>query len=164
MEICWQSALILWPLSSQLIHTFFVMNHWSKWSQYKAHGISFFLKGVWAKAWTSIQWYPTLLVNCFGSIFCYHDWVCHTANSLVKAPVFLQKFLEVFFRAVTDIYIKNAGDFKYTMPPDFVIPCSLKTFYRCSLTTLVQEKPYHEKPLIRDCCNHKGSCTLFRPI
>ena len=28
---------------------------------------------------------------------------------------------------------------------------------------MAQDKPYHEKPLIRDCCNHKGSCTLFRP-
>ena len=32
----------LWPLalSSQLVHAFFVMNHWSRWSQYKAYGIS----------------------------------------------------------------------------------------------------------------------------
>ena len=26
-----------------------------------------------------------------------------------------------------------------------------------------KDKPYHEKPLIRDCFNLKGSCTLFRP-
>ena len=26
-----------------------------------------------------------------------------------------------------------------------------------------QDNPYHKKPLIWDCCNHKGSCTLFRP-
>ena len=44
--------------------------------------------------------------------------------------------------------------------PDFVIPRGLSTLYRCSLTTLAQDKPYHEIPLIRDCCNHKGSCTL----
>ena len=25
-----------------------------------------------------------------------------------------------------------------------------------------QDKPYHEKPLIRDCCNHKGSCIPYR--
>ena len=47
----------------------------------------------------------------------------------------------------------NTGDFKCTMPPDFVIPCNLSTLYRCSLTTLAQDKPYPEKPLIRDCCN-----------
>ena len=39
----------------------------------------------------------------------------------------------------------------------------LSTLYRCSLTTMAQDKPYHEKSLIRDCFNHKGSCTLFRP-
>ena len=49
------------------------------------------------------------------------------------------------------------------MPPDFVIPHSLCPLYRCSLTTLSQGNPYHGKLLIRDCCNHKGSCTLFRP-
>ena len=47
--------------------------------------------------------------------------------------------------------------------PCFVIPRGLSTLYRCSLTTVAQDKPYHEKPLIRDCFNHKGSCTLFRP-
>ena len=46
----------LWPLSSQLVHAFFVTNHWSKWTQYKAYGISKLGTGVWAKAWTSIQW------------------------------------------------------------------------------------------------------------
>ena len=49
------------------------------------------------------------------------------------------------------------------MPPCFVIPLGLSTLYRCSLTTVAQDKPYHEKPLIRDCFNQKGSCTLFRP-
>ena len=29
---------------------------------------------------------------------------------------------------------KNAGDFKCTMPPYFVIPHGLSTLYRCSLT------------------------------
>ena len=58
---------------------------------------------------------------------------------------------------------KGAGDFKCTMPPDFVIPHGLSTLYRCSLTTLAQYKPYREKPFIRDCCNQKGSCTIFRP-
>ena len=47
--------------------------------------------------------------------------------------------------------------------PRLVIPRGLSTLTRCSLTTMAQDKPYHEKPLIRDCCNHKGSCTLFRP-
>ena len=56
---------------------------------------------------------------------------------------------------------ENAGDFKCTTP-DFVIPHGLNTLYRYSLTTMAQDKPYHEKPLLRDCCNHKGSCTLFR--
>ena len=36
------------------------------------------------------------------------------------------------------------------------------TLQICLLTTTAQDKPYHEKPLIRVCCNHKGSCTLFR--
>ena len=49
------------------------------------------------------------------------------------------------------------------MPSDFVIPRGFSTLYRCSLTTLAQDKPYHEIPLIRDCCNHNGSCTLFKP-
>ena len=56
---------------------------------------------------------------------------------------------------------KTAGDFKCIMPPCFVIPRGLSTLYRCSLTTVAQDKPYHEKPLIRDC--FKGRCTLFRP-
>ena len=49
--------------------------------------------------------------------------------------------------------------------PRLVIPRGLSTLYICSLTTMAQDKPYHEKPLIRDCCNHKGGggCTLFRP-
>ena len=47
--------------------------------------------------------------------------------------------------------------------PCSVIPRGLSTLYRCSLTTVAQDKPNHEKPLIRDCFNHKGSCTLFRP-
>ena len=40
---------------------------------------------------------------------------------------------------------------------------SLSTLHTCSLTTLAHDKPYHKKPLIRDCCNHKRSCTVFRP-
>ena len=56
-----------------------------------------------------------------------------------------------------------AADFKCTMPPDFRIPCGLSSLYKYSLTSVAQDKPYHKKPLIRDCCNHKGSCTLFRP-
>ena len=28
---------------------------------------------------------------------------------------------------------------------------------------MAQDKPHHKKPLIRDCCNHKGSFTLFKP-
>ena len=51
----------------------------------------------------------------------------------------------------------------FTFPPCFVIPRGLSTLYRCSLTTVAQDKPNHEKSLIRDCFNHKGSCTLFRP-
>ena len=47
--------------------------------------------------------------------------------------------------------------------PCFVIPGGLSTLYRYSLTTVAQDKPHHEKPLIRDCFNHKGSCTLFKP-
>ena len=40
------------------------------------------------------------------------------------------------------------------------IPRSLSTLYRCSLTTMAQNKTFFEIPLLRDCCNHKGSCTL----
>ena len=47
--------------------------------------------------------------------------------------------------------------------PDFVIPCGLSTLYRCLLTTMAKDKPHHKKPLIRDCCNRKGICNLFRP-
>ena len=35
----------------------------------------------------------------------------------------------------------------------------LSTLYKCLLTTMVQDIPFHEIPLIRDCCNHKESCT-----
>ena len=45
----------------------------------------------------------------------------------------------------------------------FYIYSFLDTLYKCSLTTVAQDRPYHEKPLISNCCNHKGSCTLFRP-
>ena len=54
----------LWPLSSQLVHAFPIMNHWSKWSQYKAYGISLFRACVEAKAWISIQW--LLMCTCWG--------------------------------------------------------------------------------------------------
>ena len=47
------------------------------------------------------------------------------------------------------------------MPPDYVIPQGLSTLCKCSLTTLAQDKPYQEIPLIRDCCNHTGSCAIF---
>ena len=49
---------------------------------------------------------------------------------------------------------------------DFVIPWGLSTLYRCSLTTVAQEKPYPEKPSSRDCCNHKWcrTWTLYRPL
>ena len=53
----------------------------------------------------------------------------------------------------------NKNDFKYTTSPR---GCS--TLYKCSLTTMAQDKQYHEKTLIRDRCNHKGSCTLFKTI
>ena len=43
---------------------------------------------------------------------------------------------------------------------DFVIPCG---FYRWSLTTMAQDIPFHEIPLISDCCNHRGSCFLVNP-
>ena len=61
---------------------------------------------------------------------------------------------------------KNASDFMCTTPPDFVIPRGLSTLYRYSLTTRgtrQTDKPYHEEPLNRDCYNHMGSCTLYRP-
>ena len=45
--------------------------------------------------------------------------------------------------------------FKRTMPPDF--------FSTQPQHTLQKDKPYQEIPLIRDCCNHKGSFTLFIP-
>ena len=44
--------------------------------------------------------------------------------------------------------------------PEFVIPRSLSTLYRCSLTKMAQGIPFHEIPLIRNCCNHMGNCTL----
>ena len=34
---------------------------------------------------------------------------------------------------------------------------SAHSIYRCSLTTMAQDIPFLEIPLIRDCCNHKGS-------
>ena len=36
-------------------------------------------------------------------------------------------------------------------------PQALSTLYRCSLSTMAQDKPHHEKPSVRDCC------TLFGP-
>ena len=47
--------------------------------------------------------------------------------------------------------------------PDFVIPRSLSTLYKCLLTTMAQDIPFQKIPLIRDCCNLKGRCTLVRP-
>ena len=44
--------------------------------------------------------------------------------------------------------------------PNFVIPRSFSTLYKCSLTTVAQHKPYHEILLIRDCYKHKGSWTV----
>ena len=32
------------------------------------------------------------------------------------------------------------------------------------MTTVALDKPYHKKPLNRDWCNHKGSCTLLQTI
>ena len=58
---------------------------------------------------------------------------------------------------------KKRTRFKCTMPPGFVIPRGFSTLYRCSLITVAQDKPYHEKPLNGDCCNHKGSCTPIKP-
>ena len=36
--------------SGQLVHAFFVTNHWLMWSQYKSYGILWFGTGVWAQA------------------------------------------------------------------------------------------------------------------
>ena len=56
------------------------------------------------------------------------------------------------------------GDFEPCLP-NFVNPRNLSTLYRCSLTTMAQDiLSFHEIPLIRDCCNHKGSCTLVSPF
>ena len=41
---------------------------------------------------------------------------------------------------------ENAGDCKWTCLHNFVIPHGLSTLYRCSLTNMAQDKPYHEKP------------------
>ena len=49
------------------------------------------------------------------------------------------------------------------LSPLTVIPRRLSTLHRCSLTTVAEDKSYNEKLLIRDCRNHKGSCTLFWP-
>ena len=35
--------------------------------------------------------------------------------------------------------------------PDFVIPHGLNPLYWCKLPTMVQEKSFHDIPLIRDC-------------
>ena len=37
--------------------------------------------------------------------------------------------------------------------PDILIPHGLSTLYRCSLTTMAQDIPFLEIPLIGDCCN-----------
>ena len=49
------------------------------------------------------------------------------------------------------------------MPSWLCNSMALSTLYRCLLTTMAQYKPFHEILLIRDCCNHKGSCTLVSP-
>ena len=43
-----------------------------------------------------------------------------------------------------------------------------RSFPNCPLppmlmTNMAQDIPFHEIPLIRDCCNHQGSCTLVNP-
>ena len=53
----------LWPLSSQLVHALFVMNHWSKWSEYKTYSMSNFERVVRAKTWTSNQWLLTYTLS-----------------------------------------------------------------------------------------------------
>ena len=68
-----------------------------------------------------------------------------------------------FTNAFHNLKKKMQVIFKWHYAPDFVIPCGLSTLYRCSLTTVTQDKSYHEKPLIMDYCNHKESCTLVSP-
>ena len=41
--------------------------------------------------------------------------------------------------------------------PDFVISRGLSTIYRQMLTDYGPNIPFHEKSLIRGCCNHKGT-------
>ena len=75
--------------------------------------------------------------------------------------VILHIFLDLSWK--NQLVIKNVQVKPNIIGLCFVIPRGLSTLYRCSLTTVAQDKPYHEKPFIRDCFNHKGSCTLFRP-
>ena len=51
---------------------------------------------------------------------------------------------------------KSAGGFKCTMPPDLIIPHGLSTPNRYSPTTLVQDKAYHEIPLISELLQPEG--------
>ena len=47
--------------------------------------------------------------------------------------------------------------------PDFVIPCGLGTLYKCSLATVAQDKPYHEKPTGTAATTRGAVPCLFRP-
>lgn len=48
--------------------------------------------------------------------------------------------------------------------PDFVIiPHGHSKLYKCPLTTMAQDISFHEISLNRNCCNHKGTCTLVCP-
>ena len=70
----------IWPLLGQLAHAFFVTNHWSKWSQHKAYGISKFGTGVWAKAWTSNQW----LLTCTTTA---NSTPCISTSLIIQSPM-----------------------------------------------------------------------------
>ena len=59
---------------------------------------------------------------------------------------------------------KNAGDFQYTTPPTLYSTYGLSTLYRCSLTTVAQTKPYHEKPFNQGLLQPQGALYSFQTI
>ena len=116
--------------------------------------------------WHSEMRWREIIFLFFFLFFCItHKWFPYTSRFLLASHVGLIKKQKQKQKTKKqkNKNKKNAGDLKCTMPPAFVIPCGLSTLYRCSLTTVAQDISYNEKPLIRDCFNHKGSCTLFRP-
>ena len=107
----WNDLFFIWLQSIRWIMTVvrltsFFVNHWWKWSQYKACGISYFGTGLWAKAWTSIQKLLTWNLSA-KSVIC-----CFSKPALCRC---LQKSLTGVFSYISSGVMKGQREFKYRL-------------------------------------------------